>query len=135
MTREEIEQKAEEYVSHLILSEQEEENYKLTFIDGANSRDEEIEALRKLLFEKECDIQFLEHKLRHPWISVKERLPEEDPDDKGYSVEVIGMFPDESVSKCFCSIEEGIWFINGLTCDKPTYWMPTPELKKEGENE
>ena len=62
----------------------------------------------------------------HPWISVDDRLPEENPDDKGYSVEVIGLFPDESVSKCSCSIDEDIWFIEGLTCDKPTHWMPIP---------
>lgn len=68
-------------------------------------------------------------KAKSPWISVEDRLPkEEDPDDKGYSVSVIGLFSDGSVSKCFCSLEEGIWFIEGLTCDPPTHWMPIPEL-------
>ena len=62
------------------------------------------------------------------WINVLDNLPEEDPDDKGYSVEVIGHFPDGRVSKCFCSIEEDIWFIEGLTCDKPTHWMPMPQV-------
>lgn len=65
----------------------------------------------------------------HPWISVLERMPAEDQDNKGYSVEVIGLFPDGSVSKCFCSIEEDIWFFEGLTCDKPTHWMPMPKLQ------
>lgn len=65
---------------------------------------------------------------KSPWISVEERLPEEDPDDKGYSVEVIGLFSDGSVSKCFCSIEEGIWFFEDIVCDKPTHWMSMPKL-------
>ena len=63
-----------------------------------------------------------------PWISVDERLPDEDPNDKGYSVDVIGIFSDGHVSNCGCSIEEGIWFCEGLICDKPTHWMPIPEL-------
>ena len=67
---------------------------------------------------------------KSPWISVEERIPEEDPNDKGYSVEVIGIFPCGNVSDCFCSIEEDIWFTKGLTCDRPTHWMPIPELKK-----
>lgn len=63
----------------------------------------------------------------HPWINVLDNLPEEDPDGKGYSVEVIGLFPDGQVSKCFCSIEEDIWFFEGIPCDKPTHWMPMPK--------
>jgi len=80
----------------------------LKYLEYVESRDELIDAICK----------------NHPWISVNERTPEEDPDDKGYSVEVIGLFKDGRVSKCYCSIEEGIWFIEGLTCDKPTHWMP-----------
>ena len=80
----------------------------LKYIEYVDSRDELIYAISR----------------NNPWIGIEERTPEEDPDDKGYSVEVIGLFPDGRVSKCFCSIEEGIWFIEGLTCDKPTHWMP-----------
>ena len=84
----------------------------LKYIEYIESRDELIDAICK----------------NHPWINVLDNLPEEDPDDKGYSVEVIGLFPDGRVSKCFCSMEEGIWFIEGLTCDKPTHWMPLPKV-------
>lgn len=84
----------------------------LKYIEYIESRDELIDAICK----------------NHPWINVLDNLPEEDPDDKGYSVEVIGLFPDGRVSKCFCSIEEDIWFIEGLTCDKPTHWMPMPQV-------
>lgn len=84
----------------------------LKYIEYVESRDELIYAICR----------------NNPWINVLERLPEEDPDDNGYSVEVIGLFPDGRVSKCFCSIEEDIWFIEGLTCDKPTHWMPMPQV-------
>lgn len=80
----------------------------LKYIEYVESRDELIYAISR----------------NNPWIGIEERTPDEDPDDKGYSVEVIGLFPDGRVSKCFCSMEEGIWFIEGLTCDKPTHWMP-----------
>lgn len=104
------------------------------YIEGAHSRDEEIKEL-ELSLEAAADVVKTLTKqlneLRNPWISVEERLPEENQDDKGYSVEIIGLFSDGTVSKCFCSIDEGIWFIEGITCDKPTYWMPIPELKKE----
>ncbi|MBR7154325.1 MAG: DUF551 domain-containing protein [Paludibacteraceae bacterium] len=84
----------------------------LKYLEYIDSRDELIDAICK----------------NHPLISVNDKLPEEDPDDKGYSVEVIGLFQDGRVSKCFCSINEDIWFIEGLTCDKPTHWMPIPKV-------
>ena len=74
------------------------------------------------------DLQKELDSLRRPWVRTLYKLPEENPNEKGYSVEVIGLFPDGSVSKCSYSIEEGIWFIEGLTCDKPTHWMPMPEV-------
>ena len=84
----------------------------LKYIEYVESRDELIEAISR----------------NHPWISVNDKLPDEDPDNKGYSVDVIGLFSDGSVCKCFCSMDENIWFIDGLTCDKPTHWMPIPEV-------
>ena len=71
------------------------------YLEYIDSRDELIDAICK----------------NHPWISVNDKLPEEDPDNKGYSVEVIGLFSDGSVCKCSCSIEEGIWFIGIITSD------------------
>ena len=84
----------------------------LKYIEYVDSRDELIEAISR----------------NHPWISVNDKLPEEDPDNKCYSVEVIGLFSDGSVCKCFCSIEERIWFIGIITTDPPTHWMPIPEV-------
>ena len=84
----------------------------LKYIEYVESRDELIESISR----------------NHPWISGNDKLPEEDHDDKGYSVNVIGLFPDGHVSKCFCSMEENIWFIDGLTCDTPTHWMPIPQV-------
>jgi len=80
MTEEQIKQNAEAYVSNLILSEQEEENYMLAFIDGAHSRDEEVSKLEKALHNVNEWCHQLRNKvyeLRHPWISVYDRLPEE----------------------------------------------------------
>jgi hypothetical protein len=146
MTDEQIKQNAEEWVKPLISEEDDGYNendvslslIKNAYIAGAHSRDEEINHLEECyeeLAEIANDLQtekqtlMIENvKLRNPWISVEERLPEEDPDDKGYSVEVIGLFTDGSISECFCSIEEDIWFFEGLTCDKPTHWMPMPKV-------
>lgn len=65
----------------------------------------------------------------HPWISVEERLPEEDPDFEDSSVEVIGLFSDGSISKCFRSLNDGIWFIGDIECEQPpTHWMPMPKV-------
>ena len=84
----------------------------LKYIEYVESRDELIESISR----------------NHPWISVNDKLPGENPDNKGYSVEVIGLFSDGSVCKCYCSIEERIWFIGIITTDQPTHWMPIPEV-------
>ena len=77
-----------------------------------------------------CGAQWADAHQPPLWISVEERLPKEDKDNKGYSVEVIGLFLDGDVGKCYCGIEEGIWFfVDGWTCDRPTHWMPMPKLQ------
>lgn len=155
MTEEQIKQNAEAYAIENY-GEYDEHDYtdhsgsnmchvvsEKAFIAGAHSRDEEIKELKERLKFADESIADADkwiakyklelYKLRNPWIRVNDKLPEEDPDDKGYSVEVLGLFPDGNTSKCFCSIEEGIWLIEGLTCDKPTHWTPIPQLKKGGE--
>ena len=84
----------------------------LKYIEYVESRDELIESISR----------------NHPWISVNDKLPGENPDNKGYSVEVIGLFSDGSVCKWYCSIEERIWFMGIITTDQPTHWMPIPEV-------
>lgn len=101
------------------------------YVVGAHSRDNEVEMLQRQIEELSEQLKMnVENiqRLRRPWVNVLNKLPEEDPDYKGYSVEVIGLFSDGSVSKCFCSIEEDIWFFEGITCDKPTHWMPMPDI-------
>ena len=73
-----------------------------------------------------CGAEWADKHQPIPWISVKDRLPDEDLFNRGYSVEVLGLFMDGNIriSHCYCSIEEGIWFFKGLTCDPPTHWTP-----------
>ena len=134
MTKEQIKQNAEAYAIKKTLTSTDSfhgmvENY----LAGAHSRDEEIECIKNeatAIMDEACALKTELNKLRNPWISVEERLPEEDKDNKGYSVEVIGLFLDGSVCKCYCGIEEGIWFfVDGWTCDRPTHWMPMPKLQ------
>lgn len=84
----------------------------LKYLEYVESRDELIEAISR----------------NHPWISVNDKLPEEDTDNKGYSVDVIGLFSDGSICKCNCSIEDRIWFIGIIISNQPTHWMPIPEV-------
>lgn len=140
MKSNQIEQKAAEYAKkhydipfeddssmNVIVSEE-------SYVAGAHSRDTEVEMLQNQIAELSEQLKMNAEniqKLRNPLISVEDRLPEGNPDDKGYSVIVIGLFSDGSVSKCFYSIEEEIWFIGIFTTDRPNYWMPIPELKKK----
>lgn len=89
MTEEQIEQNARAYYNHL--QEMEILSYApRDFIAGAHSRDEEIVGLRRCIHEFEVANKLLTHdkrnlqheldRLRHPWISVEDRLPEEGQD-------------------------------------------------------
>ena len=135
MTEEQIKQNAEAYAGNSAKHLQHPyEEYKLrydAYTAGAHSRDEEIGRMNITIRLYANHIEQLRkeiEQLRNPWINVLDNLPEEDHDNKGYSVNVIGLFPDGRVSHCFCSIDEDIWFIEGLICDKPTNWMPMPKL-------
>lgn len=61
------------------------------------------------------------------WVKTSLFIPEEDEFDKGYSKRVLGLFNDGSFCKCFCSIEEKIWFIDGIVCDEPVLWTYLPK--------
>ena len=66
----------------------------------------------------------------YPWIRVDERLPEEDPHDKEFSVEVICLFPSGKVGICHCSLLYHKWYMRGfLGTVNPIYWMPMPKVK------
>ena len=65
----------------------------------------------------------------HTWFSVDERLPREDPDNKGNSVGVIGLLPDGRINKCYYSFENSRWFIpRYIGTVKPTHWMYIPKV-------
>ena len=69
-------------------------------------------------------------RLYYPWIRVDERLPEEDPHNKGNSVGVIILFPSDRVSIGYYSFKNRIWFIpRFLGIVNPIYWMPMPKVK------
>lgn len=131
MTEEQIKQNAEKYAELLTAGNKEHNRAiyiaaKEGYETGAHSMLEEIEEL-ELSLEAAADVVKI---LSNPWVNASKQLPPEDKDNSGYSVKVIGMFADGHISDCFCSLEEDIWFIDIFTCDKPTYWMPIPELKK-----
>jgi hypothetical protein len=137
MTDEQIEQNADAYADVFGRHMVDYYGVKDAFISGAHSRDEEVNQLEKKVSALETVIvtaratismqEAIIKDLRNPWISVNE-LPEEDPDNKGYSVNVIGLFPDGRISDCFCSLDEDIWFIEGIIIDRPTHWMPMPKV-------
>ena len=110
MTNEEIKQNAEEYATENY-GEYDEHDYtdhscsnrfhaisEKAFIAGARSRDGEIKELKLKLANKSGEVADIEvenallkiklNKLSNPWISVDERLPEENKDDNGYSVKL-----------------------------------------------
>lgn len=77
----------------------------------------------------ELALKYMESR-EYPWIRVDERLPEEDPHNKGNSVGVIILFPSDRVSIGYYSFKNRIWFIpRFLGSVNPIYWMPMPKVK------
>ena len=63
------------------------------------------------------------------WISVNDRLPEEDPRKKGYSVEVLGLLQNGRIGECYYSFFYCKWYMKRfLGTVKPTHWIPIPEV-------
>lgn len=76
----------------------------------------------------ELVLEYMESR-EYPWIRVDERLPEEDPHNKGTSVGVIILFPSDRVSIGYYSFKNRIWFIpRFLGSVNPIYWMPMPKV-------
>ena len=102
------------------------------FYDGAHSRDEEVEQLRKALSSAQQAMAELAQMARNPWISVKDEKPAEDKD-------VIFMLPDGLVYRGFrkvigirdivflCGVPKGT---NCYMISDVSHWMSIPELKK-----
>lgn len=107
---------------------------------GAHSRDEEIKELEQALAftEDVVDTQKKElDKLRNPWISVEERLPEQERDEDGnkigMSVEVFirTEFVDNNHtyvhygrSRCYFKSDGG----HEWQTPDVTHWMPIPDI-------
>ena len=118
------------------------------YIAGAHSRDEEIEELQEELEsirrgfyergDKLKELMLANNKLRNPWISVEERLPEESQivfvHMKGGSFDsalyTSGAF-ERSLQLKFGMKDEGYTIISWEQKFKSniTHWMPIPELK------
>lgn len=79
--------------------------------------------------EAELVLKYIDSR-EYPWIRVDERLPEEDPHDKEFSVEVICLFPSGKVGICHCSLLYYKWYMRGfLGTVNPIYWIPMPKVK------
>lgn len=142
MTNEQIKQN-ESHEDPLLTKAREfmEHNYglkgELIYIAGAHSRDEEIEHYRRVAEAYKIDAQDtaaecerlhdIIDELRNPWVSVEDRLPEDD-------VEVIGMtkrgfvFLIRRNSNEWCGTE-----YRELLCPEITHWIPIPQIQKGGE--
>jgi hypothetical protein len=134
MVNEEIKQNAEEYASHKLNWSRKRHNenpylaWKEGFEDGAHSRDEEIEMLQNQIEELSEQLKMNAEniqKLRNPWISVEERLPEE-----GKCVFVRTVAGSYSVGQYIYPQ----WYITGIPSAHGlvsiTQWMPILELRK-----
>ena len=147
MTREQIEQNARVYANkeYMLCTSGEKKAAIKDFIAGAHSRNEEIEELKKqierlskreqMLFDREVELIAENDKLRNPWISVKERLPEE-----GQTVIVRLAFGAGNHATCNYSNGQFVWALcietsniniqSSLKLPAITHWMPIPQIEK-----
>lgn len=127
MTSEEIKQQAEEYASIRTLDSTESfheivENY----LEGAHSRDVEVEMLQNQIEELSEQLKMNAEniqRLRNPWISVEERLPE-----KKEGIYKIVFYKDERgyIYTGYLNAD-GCWRDsdrNDTALYKVTHWMP-----------
>jgi hypothetical protein len=141
MTDEQIKQNAEEYANSMYDKKYQCEPWKECYMihnAGAHSRDEEIEMWKRVVEERQLEIE----KLRNPWVSVEDRLPE-----NGEMVFTRSIIKTEGGGKC---VEDeqflvqqfiGKWIsdnryqqtFRGITfnaINNVTHWMPIPQIKK-----
>lgn len=153
MTDEQIKQNAEWYskaVSNPDFNWRDDENIaSAAYIAGAHSRDEEVEELKKKLedmtklknfFASSLDIYDKDNKelqdelkmnaenlqkLRNPWISVEERLPERHTPVYAKNNNKSWFFALRTDNR------QRPWYnIVGRCGEKVTHWKPIPELRK-----
>lgn len=143
MSEEEIKQNAEAYASkNAYIPEvfgvevsSNKDDLKQGYIAGAHSRDEEIEQLGKSYHDMFLVLANKVEQLRNPWISVEERLPEEDTDN--ISIPVVAITNNGYWFKGKYDYNNKDWFfsedpdhLDFEVGEFVTHWMPIPELKK-----
>lgn len=144
MTSEQIKQKAERYAETYV-------SKTAAYIAGAHSRDEEIKELKakyiqgaKDEIKMHCEevkrlssviskLKSENNKLRNPWISVEDRLPEE-----GQAVIVRLAFGAGNHATCNYSNGQFVWALgietsniniqSRLELPAITHWMPIPKV-------
>lgn len=143
MTDEQIKQNAEAYADVFGRHMVDYYGVKDAYIAGAHSRDEEINKLqeenlhmesllsmhRKMTGEYELKLQ----KLRNPWISVKDRLPEEEMNNISIPVAAItnegywfkGQYDYDNKEWFFSEDPDHLEFETG---EFVTYWMSIPNI-------
>ena len=86
------------------------------------TRDMLVEAFR-------CGAEWADKHQPSQWIRVEDRLPDEDPSKKGYSVEVLGLLQNGRIGECYYSFLYCKWYMKRfLGTVKPTHWIPIPEV-------
>lgn len=138
MTKEEIKQQSEEYANTRKYTLDElnnsiltiEEIIKLAFIAGAHSRDNEI----KRLYNSLEHFRDIINNLYNPWISVDNRLPEEEnnPDEynaphRARSSRNVIITDGTIINRGYYSYERKRWEWNEGEI-KVTHWMSIPQL-------
>ena len=116
MTEEQIEQRAERYAETYV-------SKTAAYIGGAHSRDEEVEMLQNQKEELSEQLKMNAEniqKLRNPWISVEDRLP--DREETFLCALDNGVY----VTDCY-DYERNRW--NSFP-DSITHWMPIPTIPK-----
>lgn len=142
MTEEQIRQNAADYVYNFQPTGVITEDRLKCYIAGAHSRDKEIECIKNeaaAIMDEACALKIELDKLRNPWISVNERLPEEfqivfvhmQGGSCDSAIYTNGVFRRDLQLK-FGMKDDGYTLISWQQMFKSniTHWMPIPELKK-----
>lgn len=144
MTDKQIKQNADAYASKLVERDYHEDIWLDLYdahIAGALSRDEEIGHYRRIAMAYKIDAQDtaaecerlhdIIDQLRNPWISVKDRLPEESKKYKGWLSDTVFVVTnkDDGTSARYDHATK-TWCPAKILQGSITHWMPIPELKK-----
>ncbi len=142
MTDEQIKQNAEAYADKAAPITEQKRGIPLAihtaaevaYLAGAHSRDREVMDLEHLLKAERTTNKVLaesNEKLRNPWISVEERLPQESKKYKGWLSDIVFVITNKNdgtsarydhATKTWCPAK----ILQGSI----THWMPILEVKK-----